>query len=174
MGRKKRPRIRCIVLGCPKLVQRRQWCLRHYREFVLPRCRVKGRGRTALVHGLCEPHAKNGGRPIRKPPKRRATDVPRLLAWNRLYLRRDAVPIVEREAQRLELTPTALLAEVVEAWARAPFDVRPPESRVCLVPDCGRPALARATLCRTHRLREEGGQPLQPISTIAQQTNAQH
>ena len=47
-------------------------------------------------------------RPIRRP-------AGRVLAWGRLYVRPEVVPVVEREAWRVGLSPTGFLAEIVEA-----------------------------------------------------------
>ena len=163
MGRKKRPRIRCIVPGCSELIQRRAYCIRHYRERVMPKCSVKGCQRHASHFGRCEPHWKNGGRALRPRPQRRASNGPRVFGWSRLYLRPEAVPVVEEEARRLGLSNTGILAEIVEAWARARVNRAPPRIvTVCRGPDCERPA-GVSGLCRTHQLQEQRGQPLRPI-----------
>jgi len=78
VGRNKRARIRCVVPGCPRLIQRRQYCLRHYRERVMPRCSVRGCQRHASNFGWCEPHWKNAGKAIPKRAKRSAADGPRV------------------------------------------------------------------------------------------------
>jgi len=157
MGRKPRPKIPCAVPGCGRLIQRRELCLQHYRSHVLPRCRIRGCQRPALRRGICDPHHRNGGKPIRTRPKRSPANGPRLFAWNRLYLRQEVVPLVEREAKRLHLTPTAMLAEIVEAWARGTGLDAP-----CTAPGCTRAATASG-LCRTHQLQRERGAPLTAI-----------
>jgi len=163
VGRKKRARIRCIVPGCSELIQRRTYCLRHYRERVMPKCSVRGCQRHASSFGRCEPHWKNGRKAIPKRAKRSAADGPRVFAWSRLYLRPEAVPVIEEEARRLRLSNTGMLAEIVEAWARARKNGAPSRIvTVCLGPDCERPAQASG-LCRTHGLQELRGQPLRPI-----------
>jgi predicted DNA-binding protein len=85
------------------------------------------------------------------------------LKASKLYLRPEAVPVVEEEARRLGLSKTGMLAEIVEAWARAGVNGAP--SRIVTVgqaPSCDRPA-GVSGLCRTHRIQEQRGQPLRPI-----------
>ena len=51
-------------------------------------------------------------------PKRSSTDEGRILAWGRLYIAADAVRRVEEEARRRGASPSGVLAEIVERWAR--------------------------------------------------------
>lgn len=51
-------------------------------------------------------------------PKRTSTDEGRVLAWGRLYIAADAVRRVEEEARRRGASPSGVLAEIVERWAR--------------------------------------------------------
>ena len=52
-------------------------------------------------------------------PKRSSTEEGRILAWGRLYIAADAVRRVEEEARRRGASPSGVLAEIVEGWARA-------------------------------------------------------
>jgi predicted DNA-binding protein len=58
---------------------------------------------------------KKPSRVIRRPKRHH---VGRVLAWGRLYVRPEVVPIVEREAWRVGVSPTGFLAEVIEQWVR--------------------------------------------------------
>ena len=108
---------RCAVDGCGKVAFRRALCMEHYRE-ALPRCQVKGCMRPAVSQKMCWPHRKLWGGPVHTRPKRSSTDETRVLAWGRLYLAADAVKCVEEEARRRGGSPSGLLAEIVERWAR--------------------------------------------------------
>ena len=66
-------------------------------------------------------------RPIRRP-------AGRVLAWGRLYVRPGVVPIIEREAWRLGISNTGLLAEIVEGWARDNAPRKPWRGKVQRVP----------------------------------------
>jgi hypothetical protein len=84
-----------------------------------------------------------------------------VLAWGRIHIVPSAVGVVEAEARRRELTPSGVVAELVEAWARAQAGA--PERRPqCRVDGCGRPAFARG-LCRPHSIQERRGQQLRPV-----------
>jgi hypothetical protein len=74
-----------------------------------------------------------------------------------LYLRREVVPVVEREARRRNLRPTAMLAEIVEAWARGTG-----LNTVCTAPRCSR-AGTTSGFCRAHHLQRKRGRPLTAI-----------
>lgn len=86
-----------------------------------------------------------------------------------MYIVRSAVGVVEAEAGRRRLTPSALVAEIVEAWARARADA-PPSRRltVCRATGCERPVYARG-LCRPHEVQERKGQLLRPIQQRLEQ-----
>jgi hypothetical protein len=146
------------------LIARREYCLQHYRAQALPRCRVLGCQRPATRRGLCDPHRRNGGKPIRPRPKRKATNEPRVLAWGRVHIVRSAVPIVEAEARRLKRRPSALIGDLIEAWAREKQAGRDGLrlDEPCRGPGCNRPA-GTSGLCRTHQLQLERGQSLRPI-----------
>jgi hypothetical protein len=162
---RRRPKIPCIVPGCGRWIARREYCLQHYRAQVLPRCRIRGCQRPALRFGLCDPHWKNGGRPIKLTrPKRSTTGEARVLAWGRIHIVRSAVPVIEEEARRRSLTPSAMIADIVEAWAREKQEGRSALrlDETCRAPGCDRPARASG-LCRTHRLQLERRQALTPI-----------
>jgi predicted DNA-binding protein len=89
---------------------------------------------------------------------------PRVLAWGRLHILATAVPVIEAEAQRRRLPPSAVMADVIEAWAAAKRNGGPtltvPET--CGGPGCARPAGASG-LCRTHQLQARRGKHLLPI-----------
>jgi hypothetical protein len=108
---------RCSEDGCGKAAFRRGLCMLHYRD-ALPRCQVKGCMRPAVSQKMCWPHRKVWGGPVQTRPKRSSTDETRVLAWGRLYLAVDAVRAVEEEARRRGGSPSGLLAEIVERWAR--------------------------------------------------------
>jgi hypothetical protein len=42
VGRESRPEVPCAVPGCSRLIHRREYCVRHYRERALPKCSVRG------------------------------------------------------------------------------------------------------------------------------------
>jgi predicted DNA-binding protein len=67
---------------------------------------------------------------------------------------------VEAEARRQQLTPSGVVAELVEAWAQA--QLGPPAPASCRVEGCGRVAFARG-LCRPHSIQERRGQRLRPV-----------
>jgi hypothetical protein len=67
---------------------------------------------------MCWPHRKLWGGPVQTRPKRSSTDAGRILAWGRLYIAADAVRRVEEEARRRGASPSGVLAEIVERWAR--------------------------------------------------------
>jgi len=71
---------------------------------------------------MCWPHRKIWGGPVHSRPKRSSTEQGRVLAWGRLYLVPDAVRRVEEEARRRGGSPSGLLAEIVEGWARQQAD----------------------------------------------------
>jgi len=170
VGRKPRPKVPCAVPGCGRLIQRRDLCLYHYRERALPRCRVRGCGRAAVRFGVCETHHKRPGKHVRPRPIRSRVGVPRVLAWGRLYVRPEAVPIVEREARALGVSHSGLLAEIVEAWAKArEAGARPWRlASTCRAPGCERPVYARG-LCRPHSIQERRGQALRPVRNHVQE-----
>jgi len=55
---------------------------------------------------------------VQSRPKRSSTEEGRVLAWGRLYIAADAVRRVEEEARRRGGSPSGLLAEIIERWAR--------------------------------------------------------
>jgi hypothetical protein len=81
-----------------------------------------------------------------------------------VHIVRSAVPIVEAEARRRQLPPSAVIADIVEAWARAEERGAHPLrfADVCRASDCDRTATT-AGLCRTHYLQKQRGQPLRRI-----------
>ena len=97
--------------------------------------------------------------PVRRPagPERR------VLAWGRLPITREAARRVEQEAKRRNLSPSGLMAAIVESWAEARADA-PPSRRltVCRAPGCERAVYARG-LCRPHEVQEREGKPLRPV-----------
>jgi hypothetical protein len=107
----------CSEAGCDKHVFRRGLCVEHHRR-TLPRCQVKGCSRPAVSQKMCWPHRIIWGGPVQTRPKRSSTGEARVLAWGRLYLAPDAVRCVEEEARRRGGSPSGLLAEIVEGWAR--------------------------------------------------------
>ena len=108
---------RCSEAGCDVAAFRRGLCVDHYR-MALPRCQVDGCTRPAVSRKMCWPHRKQWGGPVQTRPKRSSTDEGRILAWGRLYIAADAVRRVEEEARRRGATPSGVLAEIVEHWAR--------------------------------------------------------
>lgn len=128
----------------------------------MAKCRVRGCHRHASHFGYCHPHYKNGGKALRPRPMRSRIGVPRVLAWGRIYLRPDAVPVVEREARRLGLSKSGMLAEIVEAWAKARADATLSRRlTVCRIDGCERPVRARG-LCAAHYQKASAGKPLKP------------
>ena len=107
----------CAMQGCEKRVFRRGVCVTHYRS-TLPRCQARGCARPAVAFKMCWPHRKLWGGPVRSPPRRSSTEQIRVLAWGRLYLATDAVQRGEEEARVRGGSPSGLLAEIIEAWAR--------------------------------------------------------
>ena len=108
---------RCSEAGCDGEAFRRGLCVDHYR-LTLPRCQVKGCTRPAVSRKMCWPHRKLWGGPMQARPKRSSTDGNRVLAWGRLYIEAGAVRRVEEEARRRGGSPSGVLAEIVERWAR--------------------------------------------------------
>jgi len=107
----------CSESGCDGEAFRRGLCVDHYR-MALPRCQVNGCTRPAVSRKMCWPHRKLWGGPVQTRPKRSSTDAGRILAWGRLYIAADAVRRVEEEARRRGASPSGVLAEIVERWAR--------------------------------------------------------
>lgn len=130
-----------------------------------PRCSIDGCGRRSNGYGRCVHHRHDGKRVVR--PVRRADG--RILAWGRLSITRDTARAVALEAKRREMSPTGLLAAIVETWAQARADA-PPSRRltVCRAPGCERAVYARG-LCRPHEIQERKGQPLRPIQNREQE-----
>ena len=108
---------KCSQDGCGREAFRRGVCVEHYR-LSLPRCQVEGCTRPAVSRKMCWPHRKLWGGPVQTRPKRTSTEGSRILAWGRLYIAADAVRRVEEEARRRGGSPSGLLAEIVERWAR--------------------------------------------------------
>lgn len=112
--------------------------------------------------GLCAEHRHDPKRVVQplRPIRRSAG---RLLAWGRLSLRSDAARAVAEEANRRGVTPSGLMADIVEAWATARAE-GPPSRRltVCRGPRCEKAVYARG-LCHAHRIQELKRQPLRPI-----------
>ncbi len=108
---------KCSQDGCGGEAFRRGLCVDHYR-LALPRCQVEGCTRPAVSRKMCWPHRKLWGGPVQTRPKRTSTEGTRILAWGRLYIAADAVRRVEEEARRRGGSPSGLLAEIVERWAR--------------------------------------------------------
>jgi predicted DNA-binding protein len=119
-----------------------------------------GLGRNASHFGFCEPHWKNGGKPLKRRPQRPRAQEPRVLAWGRIHIVPSAVGVVEAEARRRQLTRSGVVAELVEAWAQA--QLGPPAPASCRVEGCGRVVFARG-LCRPHSIQERRGQRLRPV-----------
>jgi hypothetical protein len=134
---------RCSQDGCGKAAFRRGLCVEHYR-LALPRCQVKGCMRPAVSQKMCWPHRKLWGGPVQTRPKRTSTDGTRVLAWGRLYLAADAVRRVEEEARRRGGSPSGLLAEIVERWARETVENLDVETDAPVAMN-GRPAAAGAS-----------------------------
>lgn len=107
----------CSQVGCGREAFRRGLCGEHYRS-ALPRCQVEGCLRPAVSQKMCWPHRKLWGGAVQTRPKRSATGESRILAWGRLYLAAGTVRRVEEEARRMGGSPSGLLAEIVERWAR--------------------------------------------------------
>jgi hypothetical protein len=107
----------CSEADCDGEAFRRGLCVDHYR-MALPRCQVNGCTRPAVSRKMCWPHRKLWGGPVQTRPKRSSTDEGRILAWGRLYIAADAVRRVEEEARRRGASPSGVLAEIVERWAR--------------------------------------------------------
>ena len=108
---------RCSKAGCDGETFRRGLCVDHYR-MALPRCQVSGCTRPAVSRKMCWPHRKLWGGPVQTRPKRSSSEETRVLAWGRLYIAPDAVRRVEEEARRRGGSPSGVLAEIVERWAR--------------------------------------------------------
>ena len=83
-----------------------------------------------------------------------------MLAWGRIHIVPSAVGAVEAEVRRRELTPSGVVAELVEAWAQAQLGTPAPAR--CRVEGCGRPAFSGG-LCRPHSIQERRGQQLRPV-----------
>jgi hypothetical protein len=107
----------CSAHGCDGETFRRGLCVDYYRR-ALPRCQVNGCSRPAVSRKMCWPHRKLWGGPVQSRPKRSSTGEGRVLAWGRLYIAADAVRRVEEEARRRGASPSGVLAEIVERWAR--------------------------------------------------------
>ena len=107
----------CARAECRKKAVRRGLCGEHHR-LSLPRCQVNGCPRPAVSLKMCWPHRKLWGGPVQTRHKRSSTGETRVLAWGRLYLATDAIRRVEEEARRRGESPSGLLAEIVEHWAR--------------------------------------------------------
>jgi hypothetical protein len=119
-------RKRCAEAGCAEKVHAKGQCRRHY----------NARRRSSQVgSGTYRPRI----------PGRR-------LAWGHLWLSEEAETAVARESRRSGLAPTAVMAEVLEAWAR----------RGCGFPGCVRPVYARG-LCRPHYVQRQRGEGLREI-----------
>ena len=73
-------------------------------------------------------------RKVRRQPRPPRKPAGRVLAWGRLYVRPEVIPIVEREAWRLGISNTGLLAEIVEGWARDNAPRKPWRGKVQRVP----------------------------------------
>jgi hypothetical protein len=118
---------RCAESDCQAKVHAKGLCRRHY----------NARRRSSVQPGA-----------VRYRPR-----IPgRRLTWGTLWLSEDAESAVAREARRSGLAPTAVMAEVVEAWAR----------RGCGLQGCVRPVYARG-LCRPHYVQRQRGQGLREI-----------
>jgi len=57
-----------------------------------------------------------------------------VLAWGRIHIVPSAVGVVEAEARRRQLTPSGVVAELVEAWAQA--QLGPPAAASETAPGC--------------------------------------
>ena len=75
----------------------------------------------------------------------------------------EAARAVRAEAERRNLSPSGVMAAVVEGWARARAGA-PPSRRftLCRAPGCERAVYARG-LCRPHEVQERQGHRLRPI-----------
>ena len=133
---------RCAEAGCDLEAFRRGLCVDHYR-ISLPRCQVDGCTRPAVSRKMCWPHRKLWGGPVQSRPKRTSTDEGRILAWGRLYIAADAVRRVEEEARRRGASPSGVLAEIVERWARESSGANEDSERHDTVPE---PPTARSAL----------------------------
>jgi hypothetical protein len=132
-------------------------CNRHYkrsREPLQPRCEVEGCGRGSNGYGRCVHHRYNERRdvhPVTKP----ATG--RILAWCRLKIIRDAAHKVEEEAKRRNLSPSGLMAAIIESWAKARADAAPsPRLTVWVIDGCERAVRREVCAVRTTRWRAPG------------------
>lgn len=77
-------------------------------------------------------------------------------------MRPDTVPVVEREAKRLGISKTGMLAEIVEAWATTRASaVLSRRLTVCRIDGCERAVTARG-LCGAHYQQARAGKPLKP------------
>jgi predicted DNA-binding protein len=92
---------------------------------------------------------------------RSRASVARVLAWGRVHVLPEVIPVVEREARRRGMANSGLLAEIIETWALG-GGKRDPGVSVCRVHGCGRPVSSKG-LCRSHYLHTRQGKPLRPI-----------
>ena len=74
------------------------------------------------------------------------------------------MPIIAAEARRRQLSPSGLMGQVIDQWARALKSGAWPRNSLapCAFPGCPRPLYVRG-LCRTHHAQRERGQELTPI-----------
>ena len=149
----------CSAPGCRKKYFARGFCESHYRKWrrkQVPPCSVRDCGRPALRRGLCESHAANGGRPLRplRAPKGR------VLAWGRLYVEPSAVPVLSAASMRRRMSPSSLMADIIEAWCRTRASGVPAgKLQPCAFGSCEQPVYARK-LCRTHYVQQRRGMQL--------------
>ena len=154
----------CVVPGCTARHWAKGLCDRHYKQArapFQPPCSIEGCGRRSIGYGRCENHRHDGRRAI-KPVKRRGATIGRTLAWGRLYLDREAAKLVEREARRLNMSPSGFAAEIIEGWAKARADSAPSRRlTVCRIDGCERAVRARGFLA-AHYQQASAGKPLKP------------
>jgi hypothetical protein len=80
---------------------------------------------------------------------------------------RESIPLLAAEAKRRGLSPSALMADVVDRWCRAIAEGGWPRNSLapCAYPGCGKPLYQRA-LCRAHHWQRQHGKELTPIQPM--------
>jgi hypothetical protein len=86
-----------------------------------------------------------------------------VLAWGRLYVAAEAVPVLAVEARRRRTSPSTLMADIVGAWARTRGEGVPAgKLEPCAFQGREQPLYARR-LCRTHYVQRQRGKRLSPV-----------